>query len=239
MSPSPTTPTSHNAYHFDTAAVHEGQAPDPVSGAIVPPITLATTFRMADVETPPAGYDYSRGGNPTRAAYERALAALEGGGHALAYPSGMAAIDAVIRVLVGPGQAICAGRDVYGGVGRLLTWIAPAEGRRVSRVATTDLAGVAAALERERPRVLWVETPSNPGLEVTDLRAVADLAHAAGALLVVDNTFATPVLQTPIALGADAVVHSTTKFVGGHSDMLGGAVIVRAGLELPEPGLSG
>jgi cystathionine gamma-synthase len=224
---------------FATRAVQVGQSPDPVTGAIVPPITLASTFLLDGVETTRAGYDYSRSGNPTRDAYQRALADLESGGEAVAYPSGLASEDAVLRVLMKPGDTVLYGRDAYGGTGRLFTWVLPAEGKHAQRIDTTSSDAIRNGLAETGAKVLWLETPSNPLLEVSDIAAAAELAHEAGAYLVVDNTFATPVFQRPLELGADIVVHSTTKFVGGHSDLIGGAAIFAPGLELPEKGLSG
>ncbi|MDR0960095.1 MAG: PLP-dependent transferase [Propionibacteriaceae bacterium] len=226
-------------FEFTTRAVQMGQSADPVTGAIVPPITLASTFLLDGVDTPRAGYDYSRSGNPTRDAYQVALSDLESGGEAVAYPSGMSAEDAVIRVLTRPGDTVLYGHDGYGGTGRLFTWVLPAEGKQARRIDTTQADTIRAGLAETGARVLWLETPSNPLLEVSDIAVAAELAHEAGAYLVVDNTFATPVFQRPLELGADVVVHSTTKFVGGHSDLIGGAAIFADGLELPQPGLSG
>jgi len=223
---------------FYTRAVQVGQSPDPQTGAVVPPITLASTFVLDGVETTRSGYDYSRSGNPTRDAYQLALADLEGGGQAVAFPSGLSAEDTIIRVLTRPGDTVLYGRDGYGGTGRLFTWILETEGRTARRVDTTDPAALQAALAATPAQVVWLETPSNPLLEVSDIAACAELAHAAGAWVVVDNTFATPVFQRPIGLGADIVVHSTTKFVGGHSDLIGGAAVFAPGLALKRPGLS-
>jgi cystathionine gamma-synthase len=210
-----------------------------MTGAIVPPLTLASTFVLDGVETMRAGYDYSRSGNPTRDAYQTALADLEGGGQAVAFPAGLSAEDTLIRVLTRAGDRVLYGRDAYGGTGRLFTWVLPAEGRSARRVDMTEPAALREALAETGADVVWLETPSNPLLEVSDIAAAAESAHAAGAWLVVDNTFATPVFQRPIELGADVVVHSTTKFVGGHSDLIGGAVIFAPGLRLKRPGLSG
>ncbi|MDR0989880.1 MAG: PLP-dependent transferase [Propionibacteriaceae bacterium] len=224
---------------FDTRAVQVGQSPDPVTGAIVPPITLASTFVLDQVDVTRSGYDYSRSGNPTRDAYQVALANLESGGAAVAFPSGLSAEDSLIRVLTRPGDTVLYGRDAYGGTGRLFTWVLPTEGRSARRLDTTDPAAIRESLAATGAQLVWLETPSNPRLEVSDIAAAAELAHAAGAYLVVDNTFATPVFQRPLELGADVVVHSTTKFVGGHSDLIGGAAIFADGLELHHPGLSG
>ena len=218
---------------FATRAVHTGQEPDPVTGAVVPPLTLATTFVMDAVGVPRAGYDYARSGTPGRTAFEEALASLEGGEAALAFPSGLAAEDVLLRVLTRPGDAVVFSGDVYGGTYRLLTSLLVHEGRRGIPVDITDLDAAARVLAAEDPVVVWVETPSNPLLQVADLTAVAELAHAAGALLVVDNTFASPALQRPLEFGADIVVHSTTKLIGGHSDTTGGAVVTASGAVLP------
>lgn len=224
---------------FSTRAVQVGHRTDPTTGAVVPPITLATTFVLPDVDNSRAGYDYSRSGNPNRDAYQLALADLEGGGQAVAFPSGLSAEDTVVRVLTRPGDTVLYGQDAYGGTGRLFTWVLPAEGRAARRVDTTDPAAVAAALAATGAKLVWLETPSNPKLEVSDIQAVAEVAHAAGAWVVADNTFATPVFTRPIEWGADVVVHSATKFIGGHSDMTGGAAIFAPGLALERPGLSG
>lgn len=218
---------------FATRAVHTGQDPDPVTGAVVPPITLASTFVMDEVGELRLGYEYSRSGNPNRSNLEAALASLEGGAAAFAFPSGLAAEDSLTRTLTRVGDTVLFGRDVYGGTYRLFTAVGTVEGRRAVAINTFDLAETERALATERPTLVWVETPSNPLLEIADLPALAELAHRYGALLVVDNTFASPAAQQPLGLGADAVVHSTTKLIGGHSDMVGGAVILSEGLVLP------
>jgi len=224
---------------FSTRAVQIGQSPDPATGAVVPPLVLASTFVLDDVETPRAGYDYSRSGNPTRDGYQLALADLESGDQAVAFPAGLSAEDTLIRVLTRAGDKVLYGRDAYGGTGRLFTWILPAEGRSAGRVDTTDPDAVRVALAQTGATVVWLETPSNPLLEISDIAAIAEIAHAAGAFVVADNTFATPVFTRPIELGADVVIHSTTKFVGGHSDLVGGAAIFAPGLTLKHEGLSG
>ena len=218
---------------FATRAVHVGSAPDPVSGAVAPPLVLSTTFVMDAAGVPRAGYDYARSGTPGRSAFEEALASLEGGASALAFPSGLSAEDSLLRVLAGVGDAVVFSGDVYGGTFRLMSAVLGHEGRHAVPVAATRLGEVATAVRALRPAVVWVETPSNPLLEVADLARLAEIAHAAGALLVVDNTFASPALQRPLAFGADVVVHSTTKLIGGHSDTTGGAVVVASGIELP------
>ena len=206
---------------FETRAVHVGQEPDEATGAITVPIHLATTF----VQSAPGqhlGYEYARTSNPTRAALERSVAALEGAAHGFAFASGMAAEDTLIGMLR-PGDHVVLGNDAYGGTFRLIARIYGERGIKWSAVDLIDLDALAASL-RPETRQIWVESPTNPMLTVVDIAAVADIAQAAGADLVVDNTFATPYLQNPLALGADAVVHSSTKYLGGHSDVVGGFV---------------
>ena len=208
---------------FETRAVHAGQPPDPVTGAVVTPISLSTTFAQEGVGGH-RGYEYARSGNPTRAALEACVADLEGAGHGLAFASGLAAEDAVLR-LVPPGGRVVLGNDAYGGTFRLIDKVWGPYGMRWDAVDLTDVA----TLSRDWPdgtAMVWLETPTNPLLTCVDVAAVAELAHDRGALLVVDNTFATPYLQQPIALGADIVVHSATKYLGGHSDVVGGFVAV-------------
>lgn len=218
---------------FRTLAVHEGSEANPLTGDIVPPIHVASTHVQDGVDTLRGGYEYGRVGNPTRDAFSRALAALEGGAAAFAFPSGLSAEDTLLRALTRPGSHVSFGHDVYGGTFRLLTRVFSAEGVASTPLNLRDLGAVEAELAASRSTVLWVETPSNPLLEVVDITALAALAHAAGAILVVDNTFATPYLQRPLALGADVVVHSTTKYIGGHSDVIGGAIVIAEGLALP------
>ena len=208
---------------FETRAVHVGQEPDEATGAITVPIHLATTF----VQSAPGqhrGYEYARTSNPTRAALERSVAGLEGAAHGLAFASGMAAEDALLGLLR-PGDHAVLGLDAYGGTFRLIARIYGERGVEWSAADLTDPEALAGAL-RPETRQVWVETPTNPMLSVVDIAAAADAAHAAGALLVVDNTFATPYLQNPLALGADVVVHSSTKYLGGHSDVVGGFIAV-------------
>ena len=208
---------------FETRAIHVGQEPDPVTGAVVPPISLSTTFAQLGVARH-RGWEYARSGNPTRAALERCIASLEGARHAFAFASGLAAEDAVLRQ-VPPGGGIALGGDAYGGTFRLIDKVYGASGHPWVAVDLTD----PAALDRDWPagtKVVWAETPTNPAMAVVDIAAVAEVAHAHGAWLVVDNTFATPYLQQPLSLGADVVVHSSTKYLGGHSDVVGGAVAV-------------
>ena len=206
---------------FETRAVRAGQPHSPTTGAVVTPISLATTFAQAEVGVT-RGYEYSRTGNPTRAAYETCLASLEGARHGLAFASGMAAEDAVLRALL-PGDHILLGNDAYGGTFRIISKVFAPMGIEWTAVDLTDPDQVK---EHWRPetRLVWMETPTNPLLTVVDIEAVAAAAHGQGGLCVVDNTFATPYLQQPLSLGADLVVHSTTKYVGGHSDVVGGFV---------------
>jgi cystathionine gamma-synthase len=208
---------------FETRAVHTGQEPDPASGAVVVPITLSTTFAQDSVGVH-KGYEYSRSGNPTRTALEVCVASLEDAAHGLAFASGLAAEDNILR-LVQPGQRILLGNDAYGGTFRLISKVWAPLGFAWTAVDLTDLDTLAADWPADTAMV-WLETPTNPLLTCIDIEAVAALAHEHGALVVVDNTFATPYLQRPITLGADIVVHSATKYLGGHSDVVGGFVAV-------------
>lgn len=209
---------------FRTRAIHSGQEADAQTGAVVPPIHLSTTFVQ-----PGAGewgqYDYSRSGNPTRKAFETTLASLEGGTGALAFASGMAATHCV-TMLLEHGDHIVAGTDIYGGTYRLLHKIVNRSDITVSLAPSSDLDALAAAFT-PRTRLLWIESPGNPLMSITDIAACAELAHPRGALLAVDNTLASPVLTRPLELGADIVMHSATKYIGGHSDVLGGALVVK------------
>ncbi|MER7705019.1 cystathionine gamma-synthase [Kitasatospora sp. NPDC097605] len=215
---------------FETLAIHAGQEADPQTGAVVTPIYQVSTYKQDGVGGLRGGYEYSRSANPTRTALEECLAALEGGARGLAFASGLAAEDTLLRTILKPGDHIVIPNDAYGGTFRLFAKVLTRWGVEFSVANTQDLATVREAL-RPNTRAVWVETPSNPLLGITDLAALAEIAHGAGALLVVDNTFASPYLQQPIALGADVVVHSTTKYMGGHSDVVGGAlVIAEAGL---------
>jgi cystathionine gamma-synthase len=211
---------------FETKAIHAGQEPDPVTGAVVPPISLATTFAQAGVGEH-RGFEYARTGNPTRRALEVCLAALEGAAHGFAFASGMAAEDAVLRALV-PGDHVIIPTDAYGGTYRLLSKVFEPAGITWTAADLTDMDALEAAW-RDETRVVWVESPTNPALTVVDIAAVARVAHAHGGRVVVDNTFATPYLQQPLALGADVVVHSSTKYLSGHSDVIGGFVATNDG----------
>jgi len=207
---------------FETRAIHEGQEPEPAYGAVNVPIYQTSTYAQPDVGKP-IRYDYARGGNPTREALQTVLASLEGARHALCFASGLAA-EATLLLTLRPGDHVLLPDDVYGGTYRLFARVLGGWGIAFDVVDMTDPAGVRAAL-REETRMVWVETPTNPLLKVVDVTAVAEAARAAGARVVVDNTFATPYLQRPLELGADVVVHSVTKYLGGHSDLVGGAVV--------------
>ena len=221
----------HDDARFDTRAIHAGQAFDPTTGAVIPPVYLTSTYVQDGIGGLRGGYEYSRGGNPTRTALETQLAALEGGIRGLSFASGLAAEDALLRTVLAPGDHVVIGNDVYGGTHRLVRRIFGAWGIRHSTVDTSDLAAVRGAIELGTTKVLWVETPSNPLMKISDIAALTELGNEAGVLVVVDNTFASPALQQPIALGADVVVHSTTKYLGGHSDVVGGALVFAAGQE--------
>ncbi len=220
--------TEHQLPHgFETLAIHAGQEADPQTGAVVTPIYQVSTYKQDGVGGLRGGYEYSRSANPTRTALEECLAALEGGSRGLAFASGLAAEDTLLRTVLKPGDHIVIPNDAYGGTFRLFAKVLTRWGVEFSVANTQDLSTVREAL-RPNTRAVWVETPSNPLLGITDLAALAEIAHAAGALLVVDNTFASPYLQQPISLGADVVVHSTTKYMGGHSDVVGGALVAAA-----------
>ncbi len=210
---------------FATRAIHAGQAFDPTTGAVIPPVHFSTTYAQDGIGNLRGGYEYARGGNPTRDALQAQLASLEGGSFAYSFASGLAAEDALLRAVLRPGDHVLMGNDVYGGTHRLVRRIFGDWQIGLTTIELGDLEATGAALTGLRPRVLWLETPSNPLMKITDITALAEAAHAVGALVVVDNTFATPYLQQPLVLGADVVVHSTTKYLGGHSDVLGGAVV--------------
>jgi cystathionine gamma-synthase len=211
---------------FETLAIHAGQEPDPTTGAVVPPIYQVSTFAQDGVGGLRGGYEYSRSANPTRTALEECLAALEGGTRALAFASGMAAEDCLLRTICQPGDHVLIPHDAYGGTYRLFDKVLAGWNVSYRPVPVSDPKAVRHALKEKPARVVWVETPTNPLLSIVDITALAELCADAGALLVVDNTFASPYLQNPLALGANAVVHSTTKYLGGHSDVVGGAVVV-------------
>jgi cystathionine gamma-synthase len=213
------------SHGFETRAIHAGQEPEPGTGAVIPPIYQTSTFVQDAVGAPRQGYEYSRSANPTRDALQRCLAALEGGARGLAFASGLAAEDTLLRAVCAPGDHVVIPDDAYGGSYRLFARVAQRWGLDWSAAPVADVDAVRAALT-PRTRMVWVETPTNPLLGIADLGALADLARGAGALLVVDNTFASPYLQQPLALGADVVVHSTTKYLGGHSDVVGGALVL-------------
>jgi cystathionine gamma-synthase len=208
---------------FDTRAIHDGQEPDPSTGAVTVPIYQTSTYVQEEVGKLKDGYDYSRTANPTRRALERCMASLEGGSHGFAFASGMAATTTVMH-LVDPGDTVVSVNDVYGGTYRLFSKVYEPKGVRFRYLSADDFAGDVGG-DLEGARLVWLETPTNPLLNVIDIRAAADAAHAAGALLVVDNTFASPYLQRPLELGADIVVHSATKYLGGHSDLVSGIAV--------------
>ncbi|HWI43355.1 MAG TPA: cystathionine gamma-synthase [Nocardioides sp.] len=212
---------------FETRAIHAGYEPDPTTGAVIPPIYATSTYKQDGVGGLRGGYEYSRSANPTRTALEGALAALEDGERGFAFASGLAAEDTLVRALCRPGDHAVIPDDAYGGTFRLFDKVEQAWGLEHSPAPVDDVDAVRAAIRPGRTRLVWLETPTNPLLNVGDIEALAAVAHDAGALLVVDNTFASPYLQQPLALGADVVVHSTTKYVGGHSDVVGGALVVR------------
>ncbi|MGE0733021.1 MAG: cystathionine gamma-synthase [Acidimicrobiia bacterium] len=219
---------------FETRAVHVGQEPDPRTGAVVPPITLSTTFAQDGVgNLREGGYEYSRSGNPVRTAVETCLASLEGADHGFSFASGLAAEDVLLRAALPAGGGVVLGNDAYGGTYRLIDKVFRPAGHPWWAADLTD----PAALDADFPdgaALVWLETPTNPLLTCIDIEAIAEVAHRHGALVVVDNTFATPYLQTPLAVGADAVVHSATKYLGGHSDVVGGFVAT-SNAELAEP----
>ncbi|MFG2871610.1 cystathionine gamma-synthase [Streptomyces sp. NPDC048338] len=214
----------HSHQSFETRAIHAGNTADPLTGAVVPPIYQVSTYKQDGVGGLRGGYEYSRSANPTRTALEENLAALEGGRRGLAFASGLAAEDCLLRTLLAPGDHVVIPNDAYGGTFRLFAKVVQRWGVDFSVADTSDLESVRSAVN-DRTKVIWVETPSNPLLGITDIAAVADVARTAGAKLVVDNTFASPYLQQPLSLGADVVVHSLTKYMGGHSDVVGGALV--------------
>src|SRR6476659_6373691 len=205
---------------FETRAIHDGQEPDPATGAVTVPIYQTSTY-VQDAVGEHKGYDYARVANPTRTALQLCLASLESAEHGLAFSSGLAAVTTIMH-LVSPGDRVVAVNDVYGGVYRMFSQVYEPKGYEFTWLPASEIGGNLAEHLDERTRVVWLETPTNPLLNVIDIRAAAEAAHAAGAMVVVDNTFATPYLQRPLELGADIVVHSTTKYLGGHSDVVGG-----------------
>jgi cystathionine gamma-synthase len=217
---------------FNTRAIHAGQEPDPATGAVIVPVHLTTTYKQDGVGGLRGGYEYSRSANPTRTALQEALAALEQGTSGMAFASGLAAEDTLLRTVCEPGSHIVLGGDAYGGTFRLISRVASRWGVEHTPADLNDLDALRAVM-RPTTRVIWCETPTNPLLNIADIARLADFAHEHGALLVVDNTFASPYLQQPLTLGADVVVHSTTKYLGGHSDVVGGALIT-ADAELAE-----
>jgi cystathionine gamma-synthase len=209
---------------FNTRAIHAGQEPDPATGAVIPPLHLTTTYKQDGVGGLRGGYEYSRSANPTRTALQEALAALEQGTAGMAFASGLAAEDTLLRTVCEPGSHVVLGGDAYGGTFRLISKVLARWGIEHTPADLNDPEALRAAI-RPTTRVVWCETPTNPLLNIADIALVAEVAHTAGALLVVDNTFASPYLQQPLRLGADVVVHSTTKYLGGHSDVVGGALV--------------
>ncbi|MFI6419066.1 cystathionine gamma-synthase [Streptomyces sp. NPDC050842] len=214
----------HSHQSFETRAIHAGNTADPLTGAVVPPIYQVSTYKQDGVGGLRGGYEYSRSANPTRTALEENLAALEGGRRGLAFASGLAAEDCLLRTLLAPGDHVVIPNDAYGGTFRLFAKVVQRWGVDFSVANTSDIDSVRDAVN-DRTKLIWVETPSNPLLGITDIEAVAGVARQAGVKLVVDNTFASPYLQQPLALGADVVVHSLTKYMGGHSDVVGGALV--------------
>jgi len=212
--------------NFSTIAIHAGQEFDPTTGAVIPPIYQTSTYVQDGIGNLRGGYEYSRGGNPTRTSLETMLAALEGGKHGLSFASGLAAEDSLLRAVLTPGDHIVLGNDVYGGTHRLINRVHGAWGVRNTTVEMSDLAAVEAAIIPGETKILWVETPSNPLMKISDIAGLVEIGHRHGALVVVDNTFASPALQQPLALGADVIVHSTTKYLGGHSDVIGGGLVI-------------
>jgi cystathionine gamma-synthase len=217
-------PTDPDDLAFETRVIHGGQSADSTTGAVIPPIYQVSTYKQDGVGGLRSGYEYSRSGNPTRHSLERNLAAIEGASHGLAFASGLAAEDTLLRTIAKPGDHVVIPGDAYGGTYRLFAKVLERWGLTYTPVAQQDLDAVRAAM-RDNTVAVWCETPTNPLLNIADITALATIAHEHGARLAVDNTFATPALQQPIALGADVIVHSTTKYLGGHSDVVGGALV--------------
>jgi cystathionine gamma-synthase len=210
---------------FSTRAIHVGQEFDPTTGSVIPPIYQTSTFVQDGIGGLRNGWEYARSGNPTRSSLETLIADLEGGKHGFSFSSGLAAEDLLLRAILAPGDHVVMGNDVYGGTHRLVDRVFVPWGVAIDTVEMTDLDAVRAAI-RPTTKVLWVETPSNPLMKISDIAALVEIGHAAGVVVVVDNTFASPYLQNPLAFGADVVTHSTTKYLGGHSDVLGGALVI-------------
>jgi cystathionine gamma-synthase len=220
------TNASGDNHGFETRAIHAGQEPDPLTGAVIPPIHQVSTFKQDGVGGLRGGYEYARSANPTRTALEECLASLELGARGLAFASGLAAEDTLLRTVLKPGDHVVLPDDAYGGTYRLFAKVLQPWGVEHTTAHMPDLDQVRAAMQPGRTKLVWLETPSNPLLGIADIEAIAAIAHESGALLIVDNTFASPYLQQPLTLGADVVVHSTTKYMGGHSDVVGGALVV-------------
>ncbi len=216
-----------NKSGFETRAIHAGYEPDAMTGSVIPPIYATSTYKQDGVGGMRGGYEYSRSANPTRTALEGNIAALEEGERGFAFASGLAAEDTLIRSLCKPGDHAVIPDDAYGGTFRLFEKVEKVWGLDHSPAPVSDLDAIAAAIRPGKTKLVWIETPTNPMLNIGDIEATAVIAHDAGALLIVDNTFATPYLQQPMTLGADVVIHSTTKYCGGHSDVIGGALVVR------------
>ncbi len=224
---------SQDSGGFSTRAIHAGQAPDAATGAVITPIYQVSTYKQDGIGGFRGGYEYSRSANPTRTALEECFAALEGGERGFAFASGLAGQDTVLRALLTPGDHVVVPSDAYGGTYRLFNKVLVPWGVEHTIAPMGDVEAVRAAIRPGQTKVVWVETPTNPLLGIADIAALAEVAHDAGALLVVDNTFASPYLQQPLSLGADIVTHSTTKYCGGHSDVVGGAVVVGRGITVP------
>ena len=212
---------------FETRAIHAGYEPDPTTGAVIPPIFATSTYKQDGVGGLRGGYEYSRSANPTRTALEGNIAALEEGERGFAFASGLAAEHTLLKAVCKPGDHLVVPNDAYGGTYRLFAKVEDPWGLAHTSAPVSDVDAIRASIRPGETKVVWLETPTNPLLNIGDIEAVAAVAHDAGALLVVDNTFCSPYLQQPLTLGADAVVHSTTKYVGGHSDVVGGAIVVR------------
>ncbi|PPG09392.1 cystathionine gamma-synthase [Rathayibacter sp. AY2B7] len=215
--------------HFDTRAIHAGQEFDPTTGAVVPPVYMTSTFVQDGIGGLRGGYEYARSANPTRDSLQELIASLEGADVAYSFSSGLAAEDTLLRAALAPGDHVVLGNDAYGGSHRLIDRVHSAWGVRNTAVDMSNLREVQRAIVPGETKMLWVETPSNPLMTISDIAELADLAHAHDLIVVVDNTFASSALQQPLALGADVVVHSTTKYLGGHSDVVGGALALRSG----------